>query len=69
MPDPTMRIAHMTSVVAPPAMAMDPRLALESMRKLLAAGAKRFEPAHGREFDADDVRALLGRLSGTSAKA
>lgn len=50
---------HMTSVVAPPAMAVDPAAALRSMRKLLAAGAKRFKPAHGREFDADDVRRVL----------
>jgi len=52
---------HMTRVVAPPAMAVDTELALSSMRKLLAAGAKRFMPAHGREFDARDVLGVLGR--------
>jgi len=53
---------HMTRVVAPPAMAVDTQLALGSMRKLLAAGATHFMPAHGREFDACDVRGVLGRV-------
>ncbi|HEY5540217.1 MAG TPA: MBL fold metallo-hydrolase [Coriobacteriia bacterium] len=53
---------HMTSAVSPPAMSIDPALALESMRKLLSAGAKRFMPAHGRAFSAEDVRAMLTRL-------
>jgi glyoxylase-like metal-dependent hydrolase (beta-lactamase superfamily II) len=53
---------HMTSVVAPPAMATDLSQAAGSMRKVLAAGAERFKPAHGREFGADEVRAALGRL-------
>lgn len=52
---------HMTRVVSPPAMAENPELALASMRKLLAAGAQRFMPAHGRAFCADDVRTLLAR--------
>ena len=52
---------HMTRVVAPPAMAENPDAALGSMRKLLAAGAERFMPAHGRAFSADDVRDLLAR--------
>jgi len=55
---------HMTRVVAPPAMATDPIGALDSMRKLLRAGAKRFMPAHGREFSANDVRDMLRRLRG-----
>ena len=59
---------HMTRTVAPPAMADDPAAALHSMRKLLEAGAKRFKPAHGREFDADDVRRVL-RTAGASAGA
>jgi glyoxylase-like metal-dependent hydrolase (beta-lactamase superfamily II) len=53
---------HMTSVVSPPAMSIDPPLGLESIRKLLSAGAKRFMPAHGRAFTAEDVRAMLARL-------
>lgn len=53
---------HMTSRVSPPAMSSDPVAALESMRKLLRAGAERFMPAHGRAFSADDVRAMLARL-------
>jgi len=53
---------HMTSRVSPPAMAADPVGALGSMRKLLAAGAENFMPAHGREFSARDVRGLLERL-------
>jgi glyoxylase-like metal-dependent hydrolase (beta-lactamase superfamily II) len=53
---------HMTTTVAPPAMAVDTALALGSMRRLLAAGAKRFMPAHGRAFSADDVRATLARI-------
>jgi len=52
---------HMTTEVSPPAMAVDPSAALVSMRKLLAAGAKRFRPAHGREFDATDVRTTIAR--------
>jgi glyoxylase-like metal-dependent hydrolase (beta-lactamase superfamily II) len=52
---------HMTSVVAPPAMAVDRALALSSMRKLLDAGATRFMPAHGRAFSAEDVDAAIGR--------
>jgi glyoxylase-like metal-dependent hydrolase (beta-lactamase superfamily II) len=60
---------HMTRRVAPPAMAVDPSRALESMRKLLDAGAERFMPAHGRAFDAADVRAVLAdadaRLGGS----
>ena len=59
---------HMTRVVAPPAMAADPKAALESMRKLLRAGAKRFKPAHGREFSASDVRDLLGRIDPGGAR-
>lgn len=55
---------HMTSVVSPPAMSIDPAQALVSMRKLLSAGAKRFMPAHGRAFSAEDVRAMLKRLDG-----
>jgi len=53
----------MTRVVAPPAMAVDTEQALRSMRKLLAAGAERFMPAHGREFHADDVLGVLGRAA------
>lgn len=53
---------HMTWGVAPPAMSADPRSAIESMKKLLAAGAQRFMPAHGRAFSAADVRALLATL-------
>jgi len=53
---------HMTSRVSPPAMSSDPVAALDSMRKLLRAGAKRFMPAHGRAFSADDVRFMLRRL-------
>lgn len=60
---------HMTSMVSPPAMAADPLGALDSMRKLLRAGAKRFMPAHGRAFSADDVRAMLGRLEASGAGA
>lgn len=56
---------HMTSRVAPPAMAEDPAAALHSMRKLLAAGAKRFKPAHGREFEADEVRRVLRAAEAT----
>jgi hypothetical protein len=37
------------------------------MRKLLAAGAERFMPAHGRAFTADDVRALLERHEALAA--
>jgi len=57
---------HMTTAVSPPAMSVDPALALESVRKLLSAGAERFMPAHGRAFDADEVRAMLARLEGSS---
>ena len=53
---------HMTSVVSPPAMAADPVGAIDSMKKLLNAGAKRFMPAHGRAFTANDVRDMLARL-------
>lgn len=53
---------HMTTRVAPPAMAADPGRAVESIRKLLAAGAKRFMPAHGRAFTAEDVLETLRRL-------
>ncbi len=60
---------HMTSVVAPPAMAADPIGALESMRKLLRAGAKRFMPAHGRAFSANDVREMLRRLDAIAQSA
>jgi glyoxylase-like metal-dependent hydrolase (beta-lactamase superfamily II) len=54
---------HMTSVVAPPAMSVDPAGALGSMRKLLDAGAKRFMPAHGRAFTAEEVSRMLERLA------
>ena len=50
---------HMTRAPSPPAMAFDPAQARASMRKLLDAGARRFKPAHGREFTDDDVRAVL----------
>ena len=53
---------HMTSVVSPPAMAADPVGAIDSMKKLLNAGAKHFMPAHGRAFTANDVRDMLARL-------
>lgn len=53
---------HMTREVSPPAMAADPVVALDSVRKLLAAGARRFMPAHGRAFTDADVRAMLRRL-------
>ncbi len=54
---------HMTTAAAsPPAMAMDQTVAFASMRKLLAAGAQRFKPAHGREFTAEAVRSALLRL-------
>jgi glyoxylase-like metal-dependent hydrolase (beta-lactamase superfamily II) len=43
-------------------MAADPIVALDSMRKLLRAGATRFLPAHGREFSDDDLRGMLERL-------
>ena len=56
---------HMTTRVSPPAMAADPERVFASMRKLLAAGAKRFKPAHGREFSADDVHEMLERLDAT----
>lgn len=52
---------HMTTRVSPPAMAADPQAALQSMRKLLSAGAKRFMPAHGRSFTAAEVAALVAR--------
>jgi hydroxyacylglutathione hydrolase len=53
---------HMTAGVAPPAMASDPSAVFTSIRSLLAAGAQRFMPAHGRAFSAPEVRAMLGRL-------
>ncbi len=53
---------HMTTRVSPPAMAADPARALASTQRLLAAGAERFMPAHGRAFDAHEVRAMLARL-------
>lgn len=59
---------HMTSVVSPPAMAADPVAALDSMRKLLGAGAKRFMPAHGRAFSANDVRDMLRRLDASGRR-
>jgi glyoxylase-like metal-dependent hydrolase (beta-lactamase superfamily II) len=60
---------HMTTRVSPPAMSSDPVAALASMRKLLAAGAKRFMPAHGRAFSALDVREMLARLEPAAAGA
>jgi glyoxylase-like metal-dependent hydrolase (beta-lactamase superfamily II) len=53
---------HMTRRVSPPAMSSDPSGAVRSTKKLLAAGARRFMPAHGREFTAGDVREMLARL-------
>jgi glyoxylase-like metal-dependent hydrolase (beta-lactamase superfamily II) len=53
---------HMTTRLSPPAMAVDQSRALSSVRKLLAAGAKRFMPAHGKAFDAEDAQAMLLRL-------
>jgi glyoxylase-like metal-dependent hydrolase (beta-lactamase superfamily II) len=53
---------HMTSSVSPPAMSVDPVLARASLRRLLSAGAKRFMPAHGRAFDAEEARAMLERI-------
>ncbi len=53
---------HMTRRVSPPAMSSDPDGAIRSTTKLLAAGAKRFMPAHGRAFTAADVREMLSRL-------
>jgi hydroxyacylglutathione hydrolase len=58
---------HMTSRVAPPAMAVDPALALRSMTRLLEAGAQRFMPAHGRAASAADVRAAIARAGGVRA--
>lgn len=55
---------HMTSAVSPPAMAADPAGARASALKLLAAGAKRFMPAHGRAFSADELRDMLDRTGG-----
>jgi glyoxylase-like metal-dependent hydrolase (beta-lactamase superfamily II) len=60
---------HMTRMVAPPAMAADPIGALDSMKKLLHAGAERFMPAHGRAFSANDVRDMLQRLDSSQARA
>jgi glyoxylase-like metal-dependent hydrolase (beta-lactamase superfamily II) len=60
---------HMTRGVAPPAMAADPVGAVDSMRKLLQAGAKHFMPAHGRAFFAKDVREMLERLDTSTSRA
>lgn len=57
---------HMTTRVSPPAMSADPVAAIASMRKLLAAGAKRFMPAHGRAFSALEVTSMLERLDPVS---
>ena len=57
---------HMTTVVSPPAMAADADAALCSTEKLLAAGAKRFMPAHGRAFGAEEVRGMLARVAEAS---
>lgn len=55
-------VGHGTRVVAPPGMAVDAAAALTSVRKVLAAGARRILPAHGRELTAADVRDMLRRL-------
>jgi glyoxylase-like metal-dependent hydrolase (beta-lactamase superfamily II) len=55
-------VGHMTTRVSPPAMAVDARAALDSIRKVLAAGAQRFLPAHGREFTAGDVARTMRAL-------
>jgi hydroxyacylglutathione hydrolase len=54
---------HMSTEVAPPAMAVDAGKAQASIRKVLAAGARRMLPAHGREFTATDAAAALERAS------
>ena len=60
---------HMSHGVALPAMAIDQATGFESMQKLLKAGVKRFMPAHGRAFSADELRAMLGRLHVAAAPA